>query len=264
MLIGSMKCGTSTLYSHLIKHPQICPGKMGKEPQYFSLKTGKQNLKQLNYEDLFDIDLNKHAFTLDASTSYTKYPAEKGVPDRIKEYGLNPFFIYIIRNPFERITSHYNFMQRDLSWKDEIDSLHLINTSKYFTQLQEYEKVFPESRILLVEFDELKNDPLALCNKIFNFIGADKFEIPFEENLVKNRTKAVNKKQLAIEKRYGSIGRYFPSFIKRAFRKMVKVAYPEKQKVLTDIQKEKIREHLTGDMTNLQRKYGIKISKWGF
>ena len=32
MLIGSMKCGTSTLYHHLIKHPKICGGKIEKEP----------------------------------------------------------------------------------------------------------------------------------------------------------------------------------------------------------------------------------------
>ena len=36
IIIGSMKCGTSSLYNYLIEHPSICPCSI-KEPEYFSV-----------------------------------------------------------------------------------------------------------------------------------------------------------------------------------------------------------------------------------
>ncbi|MDP6909848.1 MAG: hypothetical protein QF371_10095, partial [Flavobacteriales bacterium] len=68
IIIGAMKCGTSSLYAYLVKHPAICGCKV-KEPDYFSSDT------EAAYLDLFP-ELNEgHKYVLDASTSYTKYPA---------------------------------------------------------------------------------------------------------------------------------------------------------------------------------------------
>lgn len=132
MLIGAMKSGTTTLYNLLIQHPEIC-GCVSKEPEYFSQKMGYARFKKGRYEELFDMDNSKHKFILDASTGYTKYPSEIGVANRIKEYGLNPFFIYIVRDPLERIVSHYNFMKSDKNWKGKMTSPHLVHVSMYYT-----------------------------------------------------------------------------------------------------------------------------------
>ena len=146
ILIGAMKCGTTTLYDHLIKHPEIAEG-IAKEPEFFSINMGgNPELKKGKYIDKFLIDGGKHRFTLDASTGYTKYPAEEGVPGRIKEYGIDPYFVYIVRNPLERIKSHYNFMKRDVLWNEKIDSPHLINTSSYYMQLEQYTKHFSKEK----------------------------------------------------------------------------------------------------------------------
>lgn len=34
LIIGAMKCGTSSLYDYLSGHPQLCPALI-KEPEYF-------------------------------------------------------------------------------------------------------------------------------------------------------------------------------------------------------------------------------------
>lgn len=261
ILIGSMKSGTTTLYDHLVKHPEIAKG-ISKEPEYFSIKMGNPELKKGKYIDKFLIEKNKHKFTLDASTGYTKYPAEIGVPERIKNYGINPFFIYIVRNPIERIRSHYNFMKRDLSWKGRIDSPHLINTSKYYMQLEEYTKFFPKENILVVDFEQLKTNPIELCNKIFKFIGASESNIDIDKKNVKNKTKPTNRNLIKLTKKLEVFAKYSPTTINKIVKSLLRIIYPPKIDLLSDEQIKKIINLLKDDMQMLESEYKIETRKW--
>ncbi|OKL39280.1 sulfotransferase domain-containing protein [Pontibacter flavimaris] len=263
IIIGAMKCGTTSLYDYLIKHPEICPCVI-KEPEYFSISMGHKKFKKGQYLELFNIDQVSHKFTLDASTGYTKFPTENGVPRRIKEYGLSPKFIYVIRNPYERIRSHYNFMRKDLSWEAKIDSPHLINVSKYYTQLQEFRKYFPLENFFIVDFDDLKNKPNKVCKDIFRFISASNFnpEITYE---VKNKTKGVNRNFLKLKRYLSPFVTMTPSYFKDYVKTLVADLFPQPDQVqLTEEQKEKIYELLKEDMVSLNLTYNIDVSKWGF
>lgn len=261
ILIGSMKCGTTTLYDHLIKHPEIAKG-IVKEPEYFSIKMGNPERKKGDYLNNFITESNKHKFTLDASTGYTKYPVEEGVPARIKNYGIEPYFIYIVRNPIDRIRSHYNFMKSDLSWKGKIDSPHLINTSKYFMQLEQYTQYFPKENILVVDFDELKKNPVALCDSIFTFIGASKFQISRDSNPVKNKTKPSNRTQVLVTNKLGFFAKYSPSFLNKKFKLFIRVLFPPREDLLTEKQEKRIKALLKDDMINLKTEFNIDVQKW--
>lgn len=260
-LIGAMKCGTTTLYDHLTKHPEIAEG-VTKEPDYFSLKMGKPEYKEGKYIDKFKIEKGKHKFTLDASVGYTKFPVEDGVPERIKNYGIDPYLIYIIRNPIDRIKSHYNYMKRDYSWSANIDSPHLINVSKYYMQLEQYLHYFPKEKILIVKFEELKEDPVKLCNKIFKFIGASESKIDIGVNLVKNKTKPINKKQIYLVKKLEFFSKHSPYFLKKLVKSFLNILFPPKNDTLTDIQIKKIKELLKDDIIKLNREFEVNIEKW--
>ena len=262
ILIGSMKSGTTTLYDHLTKHPEIAKG-VSKEPEYFSINMGKgkEELKKREYADIFLVDKDIHKFTLDASTGYTKFPAEAGVPERIKNYGIKPYFIYIVRNPIERIKSHYNFMKKDLSWKGKIDSPHLINTSKYYMQLKEYRKFFSKEHILVVDFEELKKNPAELCNKIFKFIGASKVEINIE-SITKNKTNPTNRKQIKTIKKLEIFAKYSPKTLNKLIKSAIKTIYPSKIEKLSNEQISTILNLLKQDMELLKNEYNINTDKW--
>lgn len=262
IIIGSGKCGTTTLYNHLIKHSGICAGK-SKEPEYFTLNRG-DDYNNGSYDDIFKIDFNIHKFTIDASTGYSMCHVEKGVPQRMTEYGLNPYFIYIIRNPFDRIRSHYNFNRKNLSWKQKIDSPHLINTSMYYRQLEEYKKVFGGDRTLLLEFEDLKNNPEELCNKIFDFIGAEEFQISIDNKKIDNKTEPINRTRLELMQILKIGKAVVPVFMKKWIVEILKRALPDKQKFLSNNQKMKIKKALKDDMNNLRKYYNVDISKWGF
>ena len=98
--------------------------------------------KEGKYEDLFVIDRTIHSYTLDASTGYSMCHVEESVLQHMKEFGLNPYFVNIIRNPIERIRFHYNYNKGNSEQKLNIGSPHLVKTSIYLKELQEYVKVY--------------------------------------------------------------------------------------------------------------------------
>jgi len=69
MIIGAMKCGTTTLHRTLRTHPQLTAGRK-KEPQYFCYTS---NPLPADYQAIFpDLDKRVHAYTLDGSIGYSK------------------------------------------------------------------------------------------------------------------------------------------------------------------------------------------------
>lgn len=145
-----------------------------------------------------------------------------------------------------------------------MDDLHLVNTSKYFMQLQEFDKVFSRKDILVVDFDYLKSNPINLCNDIFKFIGAKAVAIEVDERAVSNKTVVVNRKQVFIKSKLSGINNLIPRSIKNRLQGVLDVFLPRNKKLLTNDQKVRIKALLNDDMKDLQKEYGINVGKWGF
>ena len=111
----------------------------------------------------------------DSSVHYTMgNRAERfSIPNKIYQYNSSAKFIYIIRNPFDRIISQYNnYHTQNGSLEQELkrDEL-LIETSKYYTQLKRFEKFFPKSSIKLILYDDLIKNTNSTLDDIFNFLN---------------------------------------------------------------------------------------------
>lgn len=262
IIIGAMKCGTSSLYKYLTQHPEICPA-FTKEPEYFSENQGHKI--QLNsYNDLWVYDHSVHKYVLEASTGYTKYPAEPNVAKKIYDYGISPKFIYIIRNPFDRIVSHYNYMQQNRLWHLRIDDRHLVNTSNYYLQLEQYRKYFPMRNILLLDFDDLRDSPDQLLRRTCEFLGLASNYSP-EEYEVHNPTHVVSKIEQSIcRSLLGAVLRYLPKPIKRVGKHLLRNVTPPAKRILTSAERETIYSKLKGSMSCLYHIYGFDVQKWGF
>jgi hypothetical protein len=267
IVIGSMKCGTSSLYDYLQGHPQICPA-IDKEPEFFSENQG-HGVQVDNYSDLWPFNDSVHKYALEASSGYTKYPSEPNVPKNIYDYGIRPKFIYIIRNPFDRITSHFNFMQWDKTWRLNIVDSHLISTSNYFLQLEQYRKYFPQEDILILDFDELRDNPRLVLQRIYQFLDLSHSYFP-EDYEVKNPTQMGTKLERNLRSlklgslNIGALFGHVPNPLKKLGQKLLRGAFPPEKRILTDAEKEFVYNELKQDMAKLHHIYGIDVSKWGF
>lgn len=177
IIIGAMKAGTTTLFQLLSKHPQLCGTwasvpKMSspKEINYFQRLYQKGD-SPLHYDWRFPFDPERHAWTLDASPNYAKWPGSKGVPARIASLGAQIKLAYIMREPVDRIESHLAHSLRRHGDNKNIE--HCIRTSQYAMQLDKYMVHFKRDDILLLNFEQLKQDPAATQRQIFDFLGIE-------------------------------------------------------------------------------------------
>ncbi|MEN8208610.1 MAG: sulfotransferase [Candidatus Fermentibacteria bacterium] len=263
IIIGAMKSGTTSLYSYLAQHPLICECRI-KEPEYFS-RHQSHGENEIRYEDLWDFENSVHRYVLDGSTGYTKYPTEKNVPERISSYGIYPLFLYILRDPFERIESHYNSGRFNSDWNYSIHDEHLINISNYYMQLQRFRQFFPRNRFLLLDFNQMKTEPDIVLSKIYDFLHLDISFFPDSYHR-KNETLYISRQELIYRKLTRTVGinKIIPEPIKKLARRAHSHSTSVRRKLLTEKERERIHGILVADMIKRQDEYDFNVGKWGF
>lgn len=267
LIIGAMKSGTSFLYQYVQRHPHICSCRV-KEPEFFA-KHHKGPIEHIeHYEMLWDYDPVEHAYCLEASTGYSKYPIEKNVAANIFNYGLRPKIIYIVRHPLNRVLSQYNFVRFTLDPGAEESPLHdrFLSASRYFLQLSQYLKYFPDKRdYLILDFDKIKHAPDDLVNEVFAFLNVEPIGMTGGYEVVlktPNRTKleqALQRTQVLQR-----IKDRVPAGVKRVARTVATGVSDSAQKTFTAEEEVILRERLYDDMKRLKEEFGFNVAKWGF
>lgn len=172
IIIGAMKSGTTSLHHYLNKHPQIALSDP-KELHFFIQEKNWQ--KGLEW---YQSHFNSQALIRgETSPSYTAYPKWKGVPQRMFSVVPNAKLIYILRDPIERMISHYlNRYAAGVEDREINDALADFNQdyvirSHYYFQLEQYLKFFPASNILIITTEELSQFPQKTLTTVFKFLG---------------------------------------------------------------------------------------------
>ncbi|WP_107667324.1 sulfotransferase domain-containing protein [Cyanothece sp. BG0011] len=200
LIIGAQKAGTTSLYNYLVQHPQIIGNKTWKEVRYFDVP---ENYSQgwSWYLGCFPSKIEKgNRLTFDVSPSYLYFPE---IPQRIKEALGTIKMIVILRNPVDRAYSAWK-MYHSFANNPEVaennkkiadertftQAIHqelnnecapdiypydYINRGKYVEQLNNYYQYFDKNNLLILSFEELKNNKRALLNKICEFLEIEPF-----------------------------------------------------------------------------------------
>ena len=173
LIIGAMKAGTTSLFQHLSQHPQIASSS-SKELHFFSRDDHFAKGRDW-YLSHWSFDPSIHRIALEASPSYTTIPERPRTVERIASFGGSFRFIYLLRDPIERIESHYAHELKKGHVRDLSVELptYWIDRSKYAMQLSRYLERFPRSKMLLLDFDELRQSPESLLKKACGFMGVD-------------------------------------------------------------------------------------------
>lgn len=174
IVIGAMKCATSTLHVQLASQPGVFMS-TPKEPNFFS--DDEVFARGLDwYGELFE-EGGESDLCGESSTHYTKRPTHPrtvarmidALPDHVR-------FIYVMRDPIDRLISQYihEWSQGVITESiDEAVHLHteLVEYSRYAYQLQPYFEGFGEARILPVYFERLNASPQRELGRIATFLG---------------------------------------------------------------------------------------------
>lgn len=258
MIIGAMKCGTSSFYQYLVEHPQICAAAY-KEPEYFS-ETQRRRVDIANYQDLWDFNSAQHHYVIEAYTGYTKYLSETNIVKNIVAANINPKFIYIVKNPFDRIISHYNFMRREgyFDLQQPVDSGEILTISNYWLQLSQYLGELDKEQFLILDFDQIKHDPHAALNTVFDFLDLEK--LPRQDSYpMHNTTPELSVLEMRImrllPRRWH---RYIPSKL------LLKLSKPLPKKTLSQAEHASIHAKLNADIQRFGEEFCFDVGKWGF
>jgi hypothetical protein len=219
-IIGAAKAGTTSLHYYLEQHPEVGMSS-NKEPNYFS---GPANgvpyplgrVEALDaYEALFDPSF---AVRGEASVSYANYPRRKGVPERIRDAVPDARFIYVVRDPVERVISHY---QHRVAWMGERRPLRealgdlddpydvCLCPGFYGRQLEQYLPVFPAERLMVIDQADLLNDRERVLREVFAFLSVEEafHSDAFETKLLNSKQRRVyHPRYTRLIERYGARG----------------------------------------------------------
>jgi len=173
IIVGAMKCGTSTLAAQLGAQPGAFMTDP-KEPNYFSdddvFAQGAEWYGSL-FAGAAPGDIRG-----EASTHYTKLPDRPKTLERLQAAGLSPRLVYMIRDPMARIVSHYihEWSEGVLSGtlEEALDSWPaLVDYGRYGWQIEPYAEAFGADAICLTSLERLKAGPEAELARVGRFVG---------------------------------------------------------------------------------------------
>ena len=175
-IIGAMKSGTTSLHEYLDTHPQVSMSEE-KEPGYFVEELGLHKGEDW-YFSRWAPDAQCR-YRGESSTHYTKLPVYQGVPGRLFRFNPEARLIYIMRNPFDRVVSHYWHAVRDVYHGGEVRPLlkavhedpAYLAFSDYAMQLEPYFERFGRSAVLTLTLEALVEDPQREVDRVYGWLG---------------------------------------------------------------------------------------------
>lgn len=231
LVIGAMKSGTTSLYDYLVTHPEIAACRR-KEPSFFAADRGAK-LPRRYYRLWPDYDPARHRYAIEASVDYTKQPRYPAVTARIGAFPARFKFLYIVRDPVDRIESHiaHNIAKGRITARNYAERIpSAVEISRYAYQLDAFRRPLGDPEVLVLDFDELRRDPMRLLGRTVDFLGLDP-TFAFAPRPASNTRKAAH-------------------------------GAPEFR--LSPEERARFRAELAPDMARFARDHGFDVARWGF
>lgn len=173
IVVGAMKAGTTSLFHYLRAHDEIFMPKV-KELDFF--------VEEMNwargvrwYEQQFAAS-GGHRVRGEASTVYTKFPRYRGVPERMAALVPDVRLVYLVRDPVDRIRSHYRHRVATGAETAAPEEAVFANPiyldySRYALQVEQYLQHFAAEQLLVITSEALLSDRRATMRRVYDFVG---------------------------------------------------------------------------------------------
>ena len=195
-IVGAPKAGTTSLYEYLKKIPGVYMSPV-KEPNYFSVNTIPENFPKRpirdkkKYLNLFE-KVKDEKIVGEASPPYLSDP---DVPKLIHEIIPSARILISLRDPVERLFSHYLMLARSgymkSSFLEELKKELRRRTANsiphlrfemglYSENVKKYLDTFGSKQVKILIFEEWVSDPKATIEEILRFLGLNQIITDFE------------------------------------------------------------------------------------
>ncbi|MEL6329973.1 MAG: sulfotransferase domain-containing protein [Planctomycetota bacterium] len=177
LIIGGMKCGSTTLYRDLMTQPGVF-FPIDKEPESLCdpdvlTEAGRERYAAM-FEEAEDTDQRG-----EASTAYTKRPTHEGVAERARELlGPDLKLIYIVREPVARVKSHHSHETGLKNWHGSVaESIakypEMMNYTRYGMQARPWVEIFGRESVRIVRMDDYVKNRRDCTDRFARFIGVE-------------------------------------------------------------------------------------------
>lgn len=190
IICGAAKSGTTTLFSWLSQHPNICMPKL-KEIDHFSVDQRYE--RGLDSYISYFKNCKKDSLWGEASPNYIYIPQVAG---RIACHYPKIKLLFVLRNPVDRAFSQFRHKVRDnierLDFEEALESekerlllgfrerleYSYLDRGYYFRQLKEYYKLFEFDQIKIIKFEAMIADMKKTFTEICDWLGMDSDFLP--------------------------------------------------------------------------------------
>lgn len=210
LVIGAKRCGTTSLYEYLGKHPSIKKSfrdHIGFFDSNFHLGLNYyKSFFPTIFEKKFFENKNRKFLNYDVTSTYIENSI---TAKRVFDTLPNSKIIAIIRNPIDRAYSEYN-VDKEMNPEietfetfvdDEIEKNDISSNRKnylkkgfWFLQLKPWFELFPRKNILILSTEEFGRDANHVFNTIFEFLELERFSIKNPKKFRKGNYSKLNDK----------------------------------------------------------------------
>jgi GT2 family glycosyltransferase len=174
VVIGSQKCGTQSLHYYLGVHPEIFMSHQ-KELDFF-IEEHSWHRGPGWYRRQFKSSAPVRG---ESSPNYSAFPRYEAVPKRMASLVPEARLIYLVRDPLERIASHWvhNYARRrergDIRATLRHPETSYLARSCYYRQLELFLEHYDASQILVLDSADLRHRRLFTLRRVFEFLQVD-------------------------------------------------------------------------------------------
>jgi hypothetical protein len=211
----------------------------------------------------------------ESSPAYASHPLYAGVPERIRAAIPDVRLVYLVRDPIERMLSHYRLIEPDPGVGSLAEAFEhidhgpsMLSVSRYWAQLERYLSCFASDRILVVDADHLRDRRREALASVYEFVGVDPDFSPSDldqrHNISPDPTRLARLGRTGLrgleravgQERARAVVRRVPAPLKAPFRPVA-----EKPAVTPEL-RERLENELRPDVERLRAHTGQRFAGW--
>lgn len=193
LVIGAMKCGTTSLFHDLASNPTIFLAE--KESNHLLHDRVLAAAGRAEYARMFAGAVDNQPCG-EVSTAYSKLPDHPGVAERARATcGAGTRIVYLVREPVARIISHHHHDLTLGEMEADIESAirrrpALVDYSSYAMQITPWIERFGPDQVKIVVFERFIADRRGTVAELVRFLGGEPHDELVEADRVYNPSRA--------------------------------------------------------------------------